>query len=133
MPLWLFILILIVVFSICSAAYFIINEKAKEKEEAFDESKIRLEKMAQQLEALLYMAKDNTEVYERVKGLQNQITFASPSQNKQILIWDERIRSQIADLKIQLARAKNKGIYHACNRIITQIELFLIERQEEIE
>jgi uncharacterized protein YigA (DUF484 family) len=133
MPFWLFALIIVVISSVIGAVYFIMNEKGKEKLYLFDESKTRLENMAQQLETLMFLAKDNLEIHERIKQLQNQIAFANPSEKKQVASWDERIKSQIADLKIALVRAKSKGIYHSCNRIITQIELFLIERQEKID
>lgn len=129
---WIFALIIVVISSVYGLLYFIIKEKGKEKLQLFDDSKVRLEKMAEQLEILLYLAKENAKVYERIKQLENQILFATPSEKKQILSWDSRIKSQIADLKIALLRAKSKNTYHACNRIITQIELFLIERQEKI-
>ena len=111
--------------------YYIFHIKNENKLNRFDQSKERLEKMSDELELLSYLAKENAKVFERVENLKNQILFENPSENKQVEEYDNRIKSQISDLKIALARAKDKGTFSSVNRIISQIEVLLIERRQK--
>lgn len=121
----------VVVVLVLAFLFYFIQLKNEERLEEFDQSKIRLEQMSDELELLAYLAKDNAKVFERVENLKNQILFENPNESKQVKEYDARIKSQISDLKIALARAKDRGTYSSANRIISEIEVLLIERRQK--
>ncbi len=128
---WIGLVVFLLIVMVLVFLFYFIQLKNENKLEKFDQSKQRLENMSEDLELLSYLAKENPKVFERVETLKNQILFENPSENKEVESYDGRIKSQISDLKIALARAKDRGTYSSVNRIISQIEVLLIERRQK--
>lgn len=130
---WIFIVLIVVVsISILGVMFYIFQFKKEEVENDFVLSKERLDALAEEIELLKFLAKENASVYDRLASLQEKIQFSTPSEKREIEKFDDRIASYLGDLKISLARAQDKGSYHSANRIITQIELLLIERENKV-
>lgn len=130
---WIFIVLIVVVsISILGVMFYIFQFKKEEVENDFVLSKERLDALAEEIELLKFLAKENASVYDRLASLQEKIQFSTPSEKREIEKFDDRVASYLGDLKISLARAQDKGSYHSANRIITQIELLLIERENKV-
>jgi flagellar basal body-associated protein FliL len=130
---WIFIVLIVVVsISILGVMFYIFQFKKEEVENDFVLSKERLDALAEEIELLKFLAKENASVYDRLASLQEKIQFSTPSEKREVEKFDDRIASYLGDLKISLARAQDKGSYHSANRIITQIELLLIERENKV-
>lgn len=128
---WIPVVIFVLIVFVLAGLFYFVQLKNENKLERFDLSKQRLEKMSEDIELLSYLAKDNAKVFERVESLKNQILFENPSSEKEVEAYDSRIKSQISDLKIALAKAKDRGTYSSVNRIISQIEVLIIERRQK--
>jgi len=125
---WIYVVIIFVIVSVLGFLLFYFQVRTEEKQDYTVISKDRLDDMASTFDILIELAKDNEKLKEKISLVQDKIRYSTPSESKIIAEKDRRIEERISDLKLKLARAKVKGTYYGCERLLTEIELLIVER-----
>ena len=125
---WIYVVIIFVIVSVLGFLLFYFQVRTEEKQDYTMISKDRLDDMASTFDILIELAKDNEKLKEKISLVQDKIRYSTPSESKIIAEKDRRIEERISDLKLKLARAKVKGTYYGCERLLTEIELLIVER-----
>ena len=128
---WIYVVIIFVIVSVLGFLLFYFQVRTEEKQDYTVISKDRLDDMASTFDILIELAKDNEKLKEKISLVQDKIRYSTPSENKTIAEKDRRIEERISDLKLKLARAKVKGTYYGCERLLSEIELMIVERNSE--
>lgn len=129
---WVYVIIIFVIVSVLGFLLFYFQIRTEEKKDYTALSKDRLGDMALTFDILIELAKDNEKLKEKISLVQDKIRYSTPSEDKKIAEEDRRIEERISDLKLKLARAKVKGTYYGCERLLTEIELLIVERNAKI-
>lgn len=125
---WVYVIIIFVIVSVLGFLLFYFQIRTEEQQDYTALSKDRLDDMVSTFDILVELAKDNEKLKEKISLVQDKIRYSTPSENKMIAEKDKRIEERISDLKLKLARAKIKGTYYGCERLLTEIELLIVER-----
>lgn len=126
---WYVLIILIVVaLTALGLCLYFFQIKNEEIEEQLESSKDRIDEMVSNFDILIELAKDNEKIKTNLEDVQDSIRYSNPSENKKVAEYDKRIADRVGDLKLKLAMAKTKGSYHGAKRLLSEIELLLVER-----
>lgn len=128
---WIYVIIVFAIISVLGFLLFYFQVRTEEEQDYTALSKDRLDDMVSTFEILVELAKENEKLKEKISLVQDKIRYSTPSQNKTIAEKDRRIEERISDLKLKLARAKTKGTYYGCERLLTEIELLIVERNTQ--
>lgn len=78
---------------------------------------------ASKVEVLLVLAEGDAELCEKLKKLQDELRYLSPSRNEKVKTVDEKISGVLGDLKIALNKKKEDG-----DKRIEEIRVLIAER-----
>lgn len=130
----LYVYIAIAVIVVGLAIFFIIREvkypkkKMTEGSEVVD-SKRRIEKAVQNLEAMTELVKTNNKLKNKLLSLKEIIKFLNPSKNEKVKVVDEKLLARLDDLKIEISKDENSETIY---RMIEEVEGYIAQRTKEI-
>lgn len=130
----LYVYIAIAVIVVGLAIFFIIREvkypkkKLTEGSEVVD-SKRRIEKAVQNLEAMTELVKTNDKLKNKLLSLKEIIKFLNPSKSEKVKVVDEKLLARLDDLKIEISKDENSETIY---RMIEEVEGYIAQRTKEI-
>lgn len=130
----LYVYIAIAVIVVGLAIFFIIREvkypkkKMAEGSEVVD-SKRRIEKAVQNLEAMTELVKTNDKLKNKLLSLKEIIKFLNPSKSEKVKVIDEKLLARLDDLKIEISKDENSETIY---RMIEEVEGYIAQRTKEI-
>ena len=130
----LYVYIAIAVIVVGLAILFIIREvkypkkKMTEGSEVVD-SKRRIEKAVQNLEAMTELVKTNDKLKNKLLSLKEIIKFLNPSKSEKVKVVDEKLLARLDDLKIEISKDENSETIY---RMIEEVEGYIAQRTKEI-
>ena len=130
----LYVYIAIAVIVVGLAIFFIIREvkdpkkKMTEGSEVVD-SKRRIEKAVQNLEAMTELVKTNDKLKNKLLSLKEIIKFLNPSKSEKVKVVDEKLLARLDDLKIEISKDENSETIY---RMIEEVEGYIAQRTKEI-
>ncbi len=130
----LYVYIAIAVIVVGLAIFFIIREvkypkkKMTEGSEVVD-SKRRIEKAVQNLEAMTELVKTNDKLKNKLLSLKEIIKFLNPSKSEKVKVIDEKLLARLDDLKIEISKDENSETIY---RMIEEVEGYIAQRTKEI-
>lgn len=130
----LYVYIAIAVIVVGLAIFFIIREvkypkkKMTEGSEVVD-SKRRIEKAVQNLEAMTELVKTNDKLKIKLLSLKEIIKFLNPSKSEKVKVIDEKLLARLDDLKIEISKDENSETIY---RMIEEVEGYIAQRTKEI-
>ncbi len=130
----LYVYIAIAVIVVGLAIFFIIREvkypkkKMAEGSEVVD-SKRRIEKAVQNLEAMTELVKTNDKLKNKLLSLKEIIKFLNPSKSEKVKVVDEKLLARLDDLKIEISKDENSETIY---RMIEEVEGYIAQRTKEI-
>lgn len=130
----LYVYIAIAVIVVGLAIFFIIREvkypkkKMTEGSEVVD-SKRRIEKAVQNLEAMTELVKTNDKLKNKLLSLKEIIKFLNPSKSEKVKTIDEKLLARLDDLKIEISKDENSETIY---RMIEEVEGYIAQRTKEI-
>lgn len=130
----LYVYIAIAVIVVGLAIFFIIREvkypkkKMTEGSEVVD-SKRRIEKAVQNLEAMTELVKTNDKLKNKLLSLKEIIKFLNPSKSEKVKVIDEKLLARLDDLKIEIGKDENSETIY---RMIEEVEGYIAQRTKEI-
>lgn len=96
------------------------NKKSKTDE--ILENKAYIAKMANAVDVLISLVDDSErEVIDGLRHVQDEIRYLNPSNNKNVLAWDEKINNKLADIKLAIVQAKKMLDYCGVKDIISEM------------
>lgn len=101
-----------------------VAEKVKIDRELVDEN-------SKSINALVVLAKDNSEIVSKLKDLQEKLKYLIPSDKSTVTDYDKVIKNKIGDLKIILTKSDGEVTKKATN-ILTEIELAVADRNTKL-
>ena len=129
----LYVYIAIAVIVVGLAIFFIIREvkypkkKMTEGSEVVD-SKRRIEKAVQNLEAMTELVKTNDKLKNKLLSLKEIIKFLNPSKSEKVKVVDEKLLARLDDLKIEISKDENSETIY---RMIEEVEGYIAQRTKE--
>lgn len=129
---WIYVVIIFVVVSVLGFFLFYFQIKNEDEQDYTLISKNRLDEMVSTFDILVELARENEKLKEKISLVQDKIRYSAPSGSKTIVEKDKCIEERISDLKLKLARAKIKGTYYGCEKLLGEIELLIVERNTKI-
>ena len=130
----LYVYIAIAVIVVGLAIFFIIREVKYPKKKMTEgsevvESKRRIEKAVQNLEAMTELVKTNDKLKNKLLSLKEIIKFLNPSKNEKVKVVDEKLLARLDDLKIEISKDENSETIY---RMIEEVEGYIAQRTKEI-
>lgn len=130
----LYVYIAIAVIVVGLAIFFIIREVKYPKKKLIEgsevvESKRRIEKAVQNLEAMTELVKTNNKLKYKLLSLKEIIKFLNPSKNEKVKVVDEKLLARLDDLKIEISKDENSETIY---RMIEEVEGYIAQRTKEI-
>ena len=130
----LYVYIAIAVIVVGLAIFFIIREVKYPKKKMTEgsevvESKRRIEKAVQNLEAMTELVKTNDKLKNKLLSLKEIIKFLNPSKSEKIKVVDEKLLARLDDLKIEISKDENSETIY---RMIEEVEGYIAQRAKEI-
>lgn len=130
----LYVYIAIAVIVVGLAIFFIIREVKYPKKKMTEgsevvESKRRIEKAVQNLEAMTELVKTNNKLKNKLLSLKEIIKFLNPSKNEKVKVVDEKLLARLDDLKIEISKDENSETIY---RMIEEVEGYIAQRTKEI-
>lgn len=130
----LYVYIAIAVIVVGLAIFFIIREVKYPKKKLIEgsevvESKRRIEKAVQNLEAMTELVKTNNKLKNKLLSLKEIIKFLNPSKNEKVKVVDEKLLARLDDLKIEISKDENSETIY---RMIEEVEGYIAQRTKEI-
>lgn len=107
---------------------FFRKKKAADK---VKEDRELIETNSKAIDALIILAKDNTEVISGLRELQKQIKYLIPSENHKVMDYDRAIGNKIGDLRIVLTKADGE-INKKVENLLTEIKLAIADRNMRV-
>ena len=116
------------------AILFIIREVKYPKKKMTEgsevvESKRRIEKAVQNLEAMTELVKTNDKLKNKLLSLKEIIKFLNPSKSEKVKVIDEKLLARLDDLKIEISKDENSETIY---RMIEEVEGYIAQRTKEI-
>ena len=88
------------------------------------------------IESLIVLAKDDEELVQELKKLQEKIKYLTPSDNSKVADCDKKIKNLIEDMRIVLVKADKKGdeetLPAKAASILQQIKLTIADRNAKL-
>lgn len=130
----LYVYIAIAVIVVGLAIFFIIREVKYPKKKMTEgsevvESKRRIEKAVQNLEAMTELVKTNDKLKNKLLSLKEIIKFLNPSKSEKVKTIDEKLLARLDDLKIEISKDENSETIY---RMIEEVEGYIAQRTKEI-
>lgn len=130
----LYVYIAIAVIVVGLAIFFIIREVKYPKKKMTEgsevvESKRRIEKAVQNLEAMTELVKTNDKLKNKLLSLKEIIKFLNPSKSEKVKVVDEKLLARLDDLKIEISKDENSETIY---RMIEEVEGYIAQRTKEI-
>ena len=130
----LYVYIAIAVIVVGLAIFFIIREVKYPKKKMAEgsevvESKRRIEKAVQNLEAMTELVKTNDKLKNKLLSLKEIIKFLNPSKSEKVKVIDEKLLARLDDLKIEISKDENSETIY---RMIEEVEGYIAQRTKEI-
>ena len=130
----LYVYIAIAVIVVGLAIFFIIREVKYPKKKMAEgsevvESKRRIEKAVQNLEAMTELVKTNDKLKNKLLSLKEIIKFLNPSKSEKVKVVDEKLLARLDDLKIEISKDENSETIY---RMIEEVEGYIAQRTKEI-
>ena len=130
----LYVYIAIAVIVVGLAIFFIIREVKYPKKKMTEgsevvESKRRIEKAVQNLEAMTELVKKNDKLKNKLLSLKEIIKFLNPSKSEKVKVVDEKLLARLDDLKIEISKDENSETIY---RMIEEVEGYIAQRTKEI-
>ena len=130
----LYVYIAIAVIVVGLAIFFIIREVKYPKKKLTEgsevvESKRRIEKAVQNLEAMTELVKTNDKLKIKLLSLKEIIKFLNPSKSEKVKVVDEKLLARLDDLKIEISKDENSETIY---RMIEEVEGYIAQRTKEI-
>ena len=130
----LYVYIAIAVIVVGLAIFFIIREVKYPKKKLTEgsevvESKRRIEKAVQNLEAMTELVKTNDKLKNKLLSLKEIIKFLNPSKSEKVKVIDEKLLARLDDLKIEISKDENSETIY---RMIEEVEGYIAQRTKEI-
>lgn len=130
----LYVYIAIAVIVVGLAIFFIIREVKYPKKKMTEgsevvESKRRIEKAVQNLEAMTELVKTNDKLKNKLLSLKEIIKFLNPSKSEKVKGIDEKLLARLDDLKIEISKDENSETIY---RMIEEVEGYIAQRTKEI-
>ena len=130
----LYVYIAVAVIVVGLAIFFIIREVKYPKKKMTEgsevvESKRRIEKAVQNLEAMTELVKTNDKLKNKLLSLKEIIKFLNPSKSEKVKTIDEKLLARLDDLKIEISKDENSETIY---RMIEEVEGYIAQRTKEI-
>ena len=130
----LYVYIAIAVIVVGLAIFFIIRAVKYPKKKMTEgsevvESKRRIEKAVQNLEAMTELVKTNDKLKNKLLSLKEIIKFLNPSKSEKVKVVDEKLLARLDDLKIEISKDENSETIY---RMIEEVEGYIAQRTKEI-
>lgn len=130
----LYVYIAIAVIVVGLAIFFIIREVKYPKKKLIEgsevvDSKRRIEKAVQNLEAMTELVKTNDKLKNKLLSLKEIIKFLNPSKSEKVKVIDEKLLARLDDLKIEISKDENSETIY---RMIEEVEGYIAQRTKEI-
>lgn len=130
----LYVYIAVAVIVVGLAIFFIIREVKYPKKKMTEgsevvESKRRIEKAVQNLEAMTELVKTNDKLKNKLLSLKEIIKFLNPSKSEKVKVVDEKLLARLDDLKIEISKDENSETIY---RMIEEVEGYIAQRTKEI-
>ena len=88
------------------------------------------------IESLIVLAKDDEELIQELKKLQEKIKYLTPSDNGKVADCDKKIKNLIEDMRIVLVKADKKSdeetLPAKARSILQQIKLTIADRNAKL-
>lgn len=103
--------------------------KKKNKTEQTIDAKQNIAAMAASVDVLISLSKENEDLVDVLKQIQDKVKYFNPTQKEDVLALDKKIENKLGDLKIELNKAKQKGDYTTATEIANDIkDVLVVER-----
>ncbi|MCI8369367.1 MAG: hypothetical protein HFJ81_07040 [Clostridia bacterium] len=83
------------------------------------------------IEALIVLAKDNIDIVETLKELQEKIKYLTPSNNFKVIDYDKLIKNKIDDLRMVLIKF-DSVVQSDVEKLIVAIKLAIADRNTKL-
>lgn len=83
------------------------------------------------VEALIVMAKDNVDIIETLKELQEKIKYLTPSNKSQVLDYDKLIKNKIDDLRVVLIKF-DSAVKSDVEKLLMDIKVTVADRNTKL-
>ena len=81
------------------------------------------------IEALIVLARENRELINRLREVQEKIRYLTPRADAKVMEFDQKIKEQIEDLKIRMVKDEDaEKALQAAERAILQIGVLISDR-----
>ena len=81
------------------------------------------------IEALIVLARENRELINRLREVQEKIRYLTPRADAKVMEFDQKIKEQIEDLKIRMVKDEDaEKALQAAERTILQIGVLISDR-----
>ena len=81
------------------------------------------------IEALIVLARENRELINRLREVQEKIRYLTPRADAKVMEFDQKIKEQIEDLKIRMVKDEDaQKVQQAAERAILQIGVLISDR-----
>lgn len=103
--------------------------KKKNETQQILENKNAIADMADSVDVLISLAKENSDLVSALTDMQDKIKYFNPSMSDDVLALDKKISNKLGDLKIELNKAKQKGEYEKASELVSEIaDNLVVER-----
>lgn len=103
--------------------------KKKNKREEILKNKHFAEGLAANVDVLISIARENDDIVDLLKQLQDKVKYFNPTDNKDVLALDNKIANRIDDLKITINKAKAKDDYSAVKQEVEDLLFSAVEER----
>ena len=90
-----------------------------------------IETNSKSIEAIVVLAKDNEEIIQDLKELQETLKYLIPSAESSVIDCDKKIKNKIGDLKIALTKSDGETSKKAAE-VLMEVKLAIAERNAKI-
>ena len=105
--------------------------KKKKAADKVKENRELIEDNSKAIEALIVLSKDNVEIIDDLKELQEKLKYLVPSNDSAVIDYDKKIKNKIGDLKIALTKSDGETSKKA-TEILMDIKLAIAERNAKL-
>lgn len=95
------------------------------------DDRLIIETNSKSIDALVVLAKENIEIVNELRDLQEELKYLIPSHNTKIVDYDKAIKNKIGDLRIALVKS-NGEVTKKINEIIIDIKLAVADRNVKL-
>lgn len=104
--------------------------RRKNETEKIIQNKNYAQDMANSIDVLLALAKDNNDLCTVLTNMQDRIKYFNPSIKSEVLDLDKKINKKLSELKTEISQARNNGEYATALSLANDLNDELLTERE---